>query len=354
MRTEAKYWSIFDKQNEKFLTNGRKKMSLYFKNREYLEKVFHEAEMRNKRRHTVEDAFFLLIKDIDAEDLSNLCELIKKEEKAELTIEEAYQLTQEKSIPDKVNLTEDVRKKIYKLAWECLDKDMPLGSKTISQGKINTSHWLGHCLWESKLTGQFASMMGLDVNQAIKYGILHDYGRKFTHDINHIIRGYEELSNLGWDNEAMGCITHSFLRGGRCSWNEAAEDGFFVDDNGIAHWKEGAERDDISVILDYYEYDDYDYILNIADLMATGTGIVSPAERIADIATRRTLDPINRGYFLAELTNTLIDMAKKMGCEVPEKLQPKVYAAKGVTLEEIPEKFEKASEYFYMEYLMRI
>ena len=135
--------------------------------------------------------------------------------------------------------------------------------------------------------------------------------------------------------------------------NEAAEDGFFVDDNGIAHWKEGAERDDISVILDYYEYDDYDYILNIADLMATGTGIVSPADRIADIATRRILDPINRGYFLAELTNTLIDMAKKMGCDVPEELQPKVYAAKGVTLEEITEKFEKASEYFYLEYLMK-
>ena len=113
-------------------------------------------------------------------------------------------------------------------------------------------------------------------------------------------------------------------------------------------------RDNISVILDYYEYDDYDYILNIADHMATGTGIVSPAERIADIATRRILDPINRGYFLAELTNTLIDVAKKMGCDVPEELQPKVYAAKGVTLEEISEKFEKASEYFYMEYLMKI
>lgn len=329
-------------------------MSLYFKDGIYVTRAIDEAEFRNKRRHSVEDAFFLLIKDISTEDLSNLCELIRQKYAGKITIEEAYQLTQGNSVP-KVTLTDDDKQLIYKLAWTCLEKEMPFGNKTICDGKINTSHWLGHCMWESRLTGRLAKILELDVKKATKYGLLHDYGRKFTHDMNHIVRGYEALNEQGWNDEAISCLTHSFLGGGRCSWNAAPEDGFWVDDNGVAHCKENAEKDHVTVFLNHYQYDDYDIILNIADLMATESRIVSPSERIADIATRRkSFDPRNRGYFLAELTNCLIEVAEKMGCTVPEEKQRKVYAAKGVSLEEITEKFESASEFFYTEYLKRI
>ena len=83
--------------------------------------------------------------------------------------------------------------------------------------------------------------------------------------------------------------------------------------------------------------------------MATSYGIVSPSERIADIATRRKkFDPANRGYFLAELTNKLTEMLEDIGREVKE--HNKVKASKGVTLEEITQKFEIASDLFFEEY----
>ena len=339
-------------------------MGLYFKNTSYKERALEDARIEVARRntvttddissrHTVIDAFFLLIKDESEENLSNLCELMRKyymQDGIELTVEECYRLTQGDDIPGKIMLSKEMKNDIYHIAWGCLKDNIPLGSKTIMNGTINTSDWIGHCMWEGRLAGRFAEAMRLDVHKAIRYGLLHDYGRKFSHGADHITKGYEALSDIGWNEEGIGCLTHSFLNGGRCSWNDLPVDGFFVDEAGRAHFEEGCEKDDITIFLENYQYSEYDDILNIADLMATSRGIVSPAERIEDIATRRKFDPRNRGYFLAEFTNQLVKMAAKMGWEVPEELQPKVYAAKGITLEEITARFQKVSEFFYSEF----
>lgn len=329
-------------------------MGLYLKNSSYKEKVLEDAKREVSRRHTVIDAFFLLIKDVEKEDLSNLCDLMKEYlQNVDLTVDDCYQLTQGNNV-QKLLLTTELKWNIYHIAWGCLKDNLPLGSKTIQNGAINTSDWIGHSMWEGRLCAEFAKIMGLDVYKAINYGLLHDFGRKFTHGLEHITKGYEALSDLGWNEEALGCLTHSFLGGDRCAWNGTSVPGFFVDDNGIAHFEEGCEKDDITIFLENYVYSEYDNILNIADLMANANGIVSPATRIADIATRKKIDPKNRGYFLAELTNNLVKMSRKMGSHVPEEFQEKVYARKGVSLEEITEKFQRASEYFFIEYLKRI
>ena len=55
-------------------------------------------------------------------------------------------------------------------------------------------------------------------------------------------------------------------------------------------------------------YTDYDRILNIADLMASDHGILSPIDRLYDILSRRgELDKApNRVYFLTSFYNILL------------------------------------------------
>lgn len=325
-------------------------MSLYFKNEDYKKRALEDAKKKQVSTHTVEEAFFLLIKEAKEEDLANLCQLVQAHYQPKLSLEECYQLTQGIS-NEKLAFDKEVQSVIYNCAYQCLENGKALGNKTIKDGRINTSHWMGHCLLEGKVAGELAAKMGLDVSRAQKLGILHDYGRKISQNVDHITRGYEELSDKGWKEEAIGSLSHSFLAGGRCSWNDSPEPGFYVDEEGEPHWEPGILKDDITIFLENYEFTKYDEILNIADLMATSKAIVSPAERIADIATRRKeFDPKNRLYFLAELSNKLIEMLEEIGGTVPNDMLEKVKAKKGVTLEEITAKFERASEVFFKEY----
>lgn len=326
-------------------------MSLYFKNEDYKERALKDAKKEYVNKHSVIDAFFLLIEHANEGDLSNVCELIQEYYRSiRLSMKECYDLTQGISV-ESLTFDEDVKSVIYDCAYKCLESGRPLGNRTIMQGKINTSDWMAHCLFEGKLAGQLAAKMKLDVSRAQKLGILHDYGRKISQDANHITRGYEELSDKGWNEDSIGCLTHSFLAGNRCSWNDSPEDGFYVDDEGVAKWELEAQKDDLTVFLENYNFSVYDDILNIADLMATSKAIVSPAERIADIATRRKeFDPKNRLYFLAELSNKLIEMLENIGGTVPEDMREKVKAKKGVTLNDITIKFERASKLFFEQY----
>lgn len=84
--------------------------------------------------------------------------------------------------------------------------------------------------------------------------------------------------------------------------------------------------------------------------MATSDGIVSPYDRIQDIATRRKLDPTNRGYFLAEFTNTLVDVMEKTEGKIPENIKRTVKATPDISINEINEKFKSASDLFYSHY----
>lgn len=324
-------------------------MSLYFKNTDYRKKALEDAKREYLGRHSVKEAFFLLIKDANPADLFHLCKLVQSRYPS-LSIDDCYLLTQGEGT-EKLPFNDEVQSVIYHCAYQCLESGNPLGNRTIMNGKINTSDWMGHCLLEGKLAGQLASLLNLDIPRAQKLGILHDYGRKISQDASHITRGYEALSDMGWNEEALGCLTHSFLAGGRCSWNDVPEDGFHVNEEGEAYWEAGAPKDDITIFLEHYSFTEYDIILNIADLMATSKAIVSPAERIADIATRRKeFDPRNRLYFLAELSNALIEMLRKIGGEVPADMLETVKAKKGITLEDITIKFERASELFFDEY----
>lgn len=325
-------------------------MVLNFTNEYYKSKAFESNRVKNKNdNYTIYDSFLILIKDINILDLENLCNLIKiYYGDKNISKEEAYLLTQQKDIPGKIKFDESVKKVIYVLANECIEKQKTLGNNTIMEGKINTSSWISHSIFESRLMGQFAEKLNLDVNKAKKLGLLHDIGRKKTHSFEHTIKGFELLIDENFQDEAIGCLTHSFLGGGRCASNEQAEPGFYVDENGNPNFKSGTIKDDVTLFLENYKYTKYDILLNIADLMASDKGIISPLDRIIDIASRRkSFDSANRSYFLAELTNYLLIILNELHVKIPSDLQYKVKADKNTTLEEITKKFEEASNLFF-------
>lgn len=314
-------------------------MKLYFRNKTYLDKAILLAKSCPDSAHTPEEAFLLLIHGASKGQLENLLGLMEQALPG-MSPEECYALTQCPEGPEKAS-------RILTLAYDCLDSGKPLGTELVN-GRHNASDWIGHSLLEGKLCGQLAVACGLDAEKARRLGMLHDYGRRSVHTLEHTVRGFELLVDQGWEQEALGCLTHSFLCGGRCASNESAEPGFYVDDNGNPCWAENAEKDDVTVFLEHYEYTEYDIILNIADLMTTSHAIVSPRDRIADIATRRTIDPTNRGYFLAELTNQLNRMRQRITGDTGNV--PEIKAKKGVSLEEITDAFERVSEMFFEAY----
>ena len=323
-------------------------MKLNFENDYYRKEALENSKESNyENNNTSEDAFLLILKDIRKENLSNLIALIQqtfiKKYNLNLTENEVYEITQRN------DLMLEYKKLLLELAYKCIDNGKHLGDNTILDGKINTSSWISHSLFEGRLCSQLALKDGLNPETAQKIGILHDYGRKYTHSFEHIIVGFEKLIDLGWNAEAIACLSHSFINGNRCANNEPAEDGFYVDDTGSPQWEENTAKDDITKFLENYQYNEYDNILTIADLMATDKGIVSPFDRIEDIATRKKLDVKNRAYFMAEFTNKLNEFMGKAYKNNSRNEEP-IKATKDVSLEQIMKKFKTVSDEFFEEY----
>ena len=314
-------------------------MELYFRSEEYFQRAMTLAEAKPGTVHSGASAFAMLLNGIAQEALENLLQHMEQAFPS-LTKEECYALTQGHSIPGKVVADDEAFYRIRSIALDCLRSGQFLSTSFHPSAAL-----VGHCLFVGEACRILADVLGLDPDRAMAIGTLHDYGRRADGTLGHVLRGFEMLSDAGWMQESLGCLTHSFLGGGRCASNEMAETGFYVDEAGTPCWEPDAVRDHITQFLSVYSYTDYDRILNLADLMATSYGIVSPAERIKDIATRRTIDPTNRGYFLASLTNCLREYTAVMN--KAENTQPKLYAAAGISLKEIEDAFREASDRFW-------
>ena len=315
-------------------------MELNFKENKYLELALN-IEFNEENIIEPYNAFFLLINNYDYESLNNLCTFISKH--YEITDEESYKLTQN------LDLDKEKKQTIFNIANTCINNKIPLGTKLVCNNKFIATSWISHCMNVGTVSSNLASLLGIKQNVALTLGLLQDYGRKINQSFNHVIEGFQSLVDLNLNNEAIVCLTHSFLNGGRCCNNEPAINGFYVDEEGNPNFYEDTKKDDLTIFLENYKYTDYDLILNIADLMATSDEIVSPYERIEDIKTRRTIDPTNRAYFLAELTNTLIDLLKRINCFQEDF--PHIKANKDTSIEEIELSFKVISLYFYETYL---
>ena len=199
----------------------------------------------------------------------------------------------------------------------------------------------------SKASENIASMLSINSEFAFCYGLLHDYGRKFSHNFDHVIIGFEQLSDLNLCKYAKGCLTHSFINGERYCNNEYIDNGFEVK-NGKVLLNNKYKKEDIYEVLQSSNYNLYDDILNIADLMATDSGIVSPEKRVSDIAKRRNNieSSKNRCYFIASLSNLLLKILNIYGTKLNIEYMDIGYN----NLEEIKDKFIIISDLFFNAY----
>ena len=78
--------------------------------------------------------------------------------------------------------------------------------------KDNPGPWVNHSRITAHCAETIAQLCGdMDANKAYILGLLHDIGRKFgVRHLGHVSDGYTYMMNLGYDEVAQICLTHSF------------------------------------------------------------------------------------------------------------------------------------------------
>lgn len=312
----------------------------YFNTKEYKDAAM-QSKPVTETSLTPADAFFLLIEGVNQCDLDLYCGKIQEQLSPTSSLEDIYKIIQNPTA-----LNEKQKNALFEIALNT----NPFGSKriTLPNGNvINTSSWMNHAINVGVAARNLATgLEGVNPDTAFTLGILHDIGRKFKHDMSHTMLGYEYLVSKGYENEARVCITHSHLNAERCANNEQAVPGWSCV-NGVSTWDPTVETDDLTDFLRNTEYNIYDTLVNIGDLMATEAGIIPVYDRIADIAKRRQIDPTNRTFFFAELINVLNQYLKDSILDEP--FEPAV-ATDDTTLEEMDQRLKTTSDVFYAHY----
>lgn len=146
----------------------------------------------------------------------------------------------------------------------------------------------------------------LDCRQAYILGLLHDYGKFIIIEENgkdfHGISGYQALLKMGYDDAARICLTHSFPN----KDFEAREYNSYPK----------AEVIKVKKLLKNIEYNDYDRLIQLADLFTTGIGIINIKERMLFIQNKYQISPlaIKKKYRVALKLKAYFD--NKCDCDI--------------------------------------
>ena len=316
-------------------------MRLNFNSEEDKTRALNTSGVNYENGLTAASAFLVVLNGLDYETMDNLCEEVANV--ISYDPKEVYDMIQN-------GCSEEDKEVILKTAYSIIDSNRPIGNKT--DGKHNASAWISHSLFEGRASSILAEYMGLNPDVAMKLGILHDIGRKFDQSFMHTIKGYEYLSKLGFYDEAICCLTHSFLsdessKGNRCANCDPALEGFFIDEEGKGRFRNESDKDDITYFLEQYNYNMYDVILNIADLMATSKAITSPYDRVLDVYTRKNPDS-NSPYFKVCFVNALRRMLYMIN---KDEKYTKLYNKNEVPDEMVDPLFIETSNEFMESYL---
>lgn len=142
-------------------------------------------------------------------------------------------------------------------------------------GKLNPGPWIDHSIFAGKAAKLIAeNCPGLDSDIALALGMLHDIGRRYgVTDMRHIIDGYNFCMDRGYNFLAKICLTHSFnykdIKAAFGKWDCSQEEYNFVKE-----------------YLKTIEYDDYDRLIQLCDVLALPTGFCLIEKRMVDVAMR--------------------------------------------------------------------
>lgn len=139
----------------------------------------------------------------------------------------------------------------------------------------NPGDWAAH----SRVTAQIAEKIatycnGIDAEKAYVLGLLHDIGRQFgISQMRHIYDGYRYMLELGYDEVARVCLTHSF---------QCHDIYDYVGTFDIT--KE--QQNELERILVETTFNDYDLLIQLCDTLAGKNGSLRIEERIEDLISR--------------------------------------------------------------------
>ncbi|CAN5888578.1 HD domain-containing protein [soil metagenome] len=148
---------------------------------------------------------------------------------------------------------------------------------------------------------------GLNSETAYVMGLLHDLGRQEgVTGMRHTLDGYTFLQNLGYNDAARICLTHSFPR----------QDARAI----FGHWDVSEEEFKfIDGYLSSLTYTDYDRLLQLCDCLALSSGLCLLEKRMIDVALRQGVNEYTVAKWQAYL-----DIQKafetELGCSIYELL----------------------------------
>lgn len=126
--------------------------------------------------------------------------------------------------------------------------------------KLNAGPWIKHSYNVAKLAERIAVRAGMDGDKAYIFGLLHDIGRKNgAMQARHAIEGYRFLKEIGFDEGARICLTHTFqyqdVEGIYDVWDCTDEEKKFVDS-----------------YLKSVTFDEYDKLIQLCDALTLTEG----------------------------------------------------------------------------------
>lgn len=142
-------------------------------------------------------------------------------------------------------------------------------------GRCNPGPWEDHSRVTARCAERIAQACpGMDDGKAYIMGLLHDIGRKFgVKHLGHVYDGWKYMSELGYDEAARICLSHSFNEGKL--------------ENYIGKFDISEEQtEELRQALSVMEFDEYDRLIQLCDSLAAAEGVVDMKDRMEDIRRR--------------------------------------------------------------------
>lgn len=135
----------------------------------------------------------------------------------------------------------------------------------------NPGPWGDHSRTAAHCAEKIAAACGLDPDKAFVLGLLHDIGRRYgKRHLGHVSDGYTYMMELGYDEVARICLSHSFNDQTLASY--------------VGHRDTTPEETAlIETQLAAMEFDEYDRLIQLCDSLAEASGVVDIEERMADV-----------------------------------------------------------------------
>ena len=172
----------------------------------------------------------------------------------------------------------------------------------------NKDLWIKHSVNVAIVAERLAERLNLDGKRAYVFGLVHDIGRRQREHIGlrHVLEGYKYLISLGYEEEAKGCLTHTFYS------RELVKPNLIKKNTNLTR----IEIDFIINFINKNGFNMYDKILQIADNMGSSSGINT-------IERRRTESMLR--YGITDISEKNLRGIFSVQNEIEEKLGYSIY-----------------------------